>query len=99
MPMVPLLDSAVIAELLDSATLDEETSLELDSATAELLAGAALELDSAAPSTVNVTYSDIHVSPELSVTTATAECVPAARFLAVTWYGAVVDVPTSVLPT
>jgi len=85
MPMVALLDSAIIAELLDVATLDEEVSF-------ALLAGVALELDSAivelldtaAPSTVNVTYSDIHVSPELSVTTATAECVPAARFLAVT---------------
>ena len=90
--MVPSLELLTgVALELDSVTLDEETSLELDSAIAELL-------DSAEPSTVNVTYSLIHVSPELSVTTATAECVPEARFLAVTWYGEAVDVPTSVLP-
>ena len=64
----------------DSATLDEDSTLDDDSATSD-------EDDSGStvPSTVNVTYSDIQVSPELSVTTATAECIPGARPSAFTW--------------
>ena len=54
----------------DCAALDEESM--------------ALDDETAAPSTTNVANSLICVSPELSVTTATAECVPGSRSLTTT---------------